>query len=366
MHLHDFIEPLLLSMLFSAGVFLPVSCMVSPASPLSITAAEAAPAATDMTKNAVDIVLQKIQDGKAAEGLDLATKALASDPKNATLIALRGACYIEVKQPQKALEDLNRALQLDSNLAFAYALRGQAYYDLDQYDKAIPDLDIGIQSNITSCYSTRGKAHYFLKHYDQSIKDLTKAIELHPTASDYGFRAESYGSLQEYDKALPDFNKSLSLYPNNPYFLVDRALAEIMLEQNEAAKADLDKVLELTPDAWTKAKVFYGRSTIASLEGRYDEALADINQAIQIFPSSYLLYNERGHLYLTMVDTDAAIRDFQKAIELSPGYATAYYNLALALSSEQSYQQAYQYAKKADELQPGIADDILGELRTKL
>lgn len=84
-------------------------------------------------------------------------------------------------------------------------------------------------------------------------------------------------------------------------------------EQNlAAARADL----EATPDD-ADALIWYGRR-LAYL-GRYGEAIAVYTRGLELHPDDARFRRHRGHRYLTVRDLDAAIADFQAALELVEG-----------------------------------------------
>ena len=60
--------------------------------------------------------------GNREDAIELATRAIAAEPKNAKAYYVRGRFYAEVRQPQKAVKDLNQALALDPALAEAKEL----------------------------------------------------------------------------------------------------------------------------------------------------------------------------------------------------------------------------------------------------
>ena len=59
------------------------------------------------------------------------------------------------------------------------------------------------------------------------------------------------------------------------------------------------------------------------------EALAELNQAIQLDPKATRAYNARGYAYLRQRDYQHALADFDAAIRLQPDYANAYKNRAV-------------------------------------
>jgi Flp pilus assembly protein TadD len=70
-----------------------------------------------------------------------------------------------------------------------------------------------------------------------------------------------------------------------------------------------------------------GRAFIQS--EKFPEALAELNQAIQLAPKASRAYNARGFVYLRQRDYQHALADFNDAIRLDPNYANAYKNRAV-------------------------------------
>ena len=57
---------------------------------------------------------------------------------------------------------------------------------------------------------------------------------------------------------------------------------------------------------------------------RYEDALTNYNQAVDLAPRFTHTYNNRGDTYRNMQRYEDALVDFDRAIELDPGYAQAY------------------------------------------
>jgi tetratricopeptide (TPR) repeat protein len=53
---------------------------------------------------------------------------------------------------------------------------------------------------------------------------------------------------------------------------------------------------------------------------RYDEALTDLNRAIELDPGDAGYYAARGQAYQATGRNDEALADFDRATELDPGY----------------------------------------------
>lgn len=101
----------------------------------------------------------------------------------------------------------------------------------------------------------------------------------------------------------------------------------------DKAAADFSNALDsggLTPEG--RALAWHHRGVAFQKTGQQDAAIADYSRAIASggLPAQVLArahYN-RGIAYGQVGESDAAERDYRTAIELSPGYAAAYHNLA--------------------------------------
>jgi tetratricopeptide (TPR) repeat protein len=107
----------------------------------------------------------------------------------------------------------------------------------------------------------------------------------------------------------------------------------------------------LTADDYIEAaKQKYGK-------GDYAGSLADYDRAIQISPKHATAYYNRGALkHIDFHDTQGALDDYNRAIKLAPKFASVYYNRA-SLKSEylQDMQGALADYDRAIKLAPNLA-----------
>ena len=65
--------------------------------------------------------------------------------------------------------------------------------------------------------------------------------------------------------------------------------------------------------------------------GEYEAALLEFDCAIDLDPRAFYAYHDRGLVWSAKRDYRAAIREYSLAISIDPGHAFPYMNLALAL-----------------------------------
>ena len=86
----------------------------------------------------------------------------------------------------------------------------------------------------------------------------------------------------------------------------------------------------------------------------FEEAIAKLNEAIQIdskYPSAYL---NLGLLYILLGDNENAIANYKKAVEVRPS-AKAYHGLASAYGYAKQHQKAIETSLKSLEINPNYA-----------
>src|SRR5437870_5784554 len=117
--------------------------------------------------------------GNRDEAIELATKAIEAEPKNAKAYYVRGRFYAEVRQPQKAVRDLDQALGLDPALTPAYYHRGAENFKLGRIKESAADFDKYADRSPDQAPKLwqRGISLYYAGRYE----DGQRQFELHQT-----------------------------------------------------------------------------------------------------------------------------------------------------------------------------------------
>jgi tetratricopeptide (TPR) repeat protein len=151
----------------------------------------------------------------------------------------------------------------------------------------------------------------------------------------------------------------------------DRSLAFLQrgsmyrrLEKYDQALADFDQALRYDPNS---ASAHTGRGNALCHLGRFDESIAAHGEAIRLEPNNAMAYSNRGNAFDDKKDYQHAIADFDAAIKLDPRYATAFYNRANAKLNAGDKPGAIADYREAVALRPGFkeAADMLKELGAK-
>lgn len=144
--------------------------------------------------------------------------------------------------------------------------------------------------------------------------------------------------------------------PETSALRAQEGAAALLRGKFEQAIALYDEAMQGKDLAPTRLASMYNDRGVAKwrLE-RFEEALADFNKAIEIYPQYASIYNNRGNVYLDLDKPEDALKDFNKAIELSPGYGVAYNNRGNTQHELGRHLAAVDDYRKAIEIMPGNA-----------
>ena len=119
--------------------------------------------------------------------------------------------------------------------------------------------------------------------------------------------------------------------------------------QIDEAISDLNRAVELNPK---DAGAYFYRGNAYYKKVQIDEALSDYSKAIKINSRYTNAYFSRGLHYVGVEGYSKAISDFSKAINITPDNAPAYYYRGTAYFGKKKYNKALSDYDKAIELDP--------------
>ena len=253
----------------------------------------------------------RIHDGRREGWVDKADFVLAresfayfdgrvrANANDGFALAMRGAFWLDKKEPDRAIEDFDACIRLNAKDASAYNNRGLAWAAKKDFDKAIADysqaLDVNPKNTVT--FNNRGFAWRNKKEFDKAIADYDQAIRLEPKYANawYG-RGASWYAKKDYDQAIHDFGEAINADAKHVAAFNDRGLA------------------------WVAKKV-------------YDKGLKDYDEAIRLSPKNTITYVNRAVALKATKQYSKATNDYQQSIRLDPKYARAMSNLSWILAT---------------------------------
>jgi tetratricopeptide (TPR) repeat protein len=239
----------------------------------------------------------------------------------------------------------------------------------------------------------RGAVYDLQREPDMALADYSAAIALdRGLVEAYFRRAEIYRSKRDLGAALADFDRILKIRPDNFHALYRRGYLSAAQGKTEAAVADFERASVVAPDAdlgraaLAAAKRVRGQLTpddvLADLEafasgrgnlspeffvhrgnlhhraGRYVEALADFDRALELDPRNPFAFLLRGGTRRAKGNTAGAVSDFSRAIELNPRVADAFLGRGLARLSLGQADEARQDFARAVAVDPDLGPTL--------
>uniref|UniRef100_A0A8C0GHW0 Tetratricopeptide repeat domain 6 n=1 Tax=Chelonoidis abingdonii TaxID=106734 RepID=A0A8C0GHW0_CHEAB len=281
----------------------------------------------------------------------------------------RAICYHQIKDFRKALKDYGILLLLESSKEIVLTVlinRALLYVELEDYCNALEDFQEASLCNPrnSKIYQAIGICYHRLEQYEEAVNSFTQVLKLDPFSLDaYVARGNSYmeyGHEVGNTQAQKDFLKALHLNPKC-------VKARICLGYNLQAFGKFQKAwnqFTVAIDIDPKCHIAYdGRAVISLQMGDTFAAFQDTNAALKFTTTAQLLTN-RGVINQFMGYLNCAMKDYQQAISINPGYALAYFNAANIYFHHRQFSQANSYYSKALQLDPRNESAVLNRAIT--
>ena len=170
------------------------------------------------------------------------------------------------------------------------------------------------------------------QRWRDSLTVLNRQIAESQWSTDLHLRkATANLELKQWEYAIDEYALVLQHEPRNPAALFYRAYANTHLRRFDLARNDLNDLLIMFPSH------FEGRLSLAVVlqqQGHHQDALDQLNQAIEQHADSAVAYAARANLERVMKQDESALYDWQRAEELSPRdpiYVVSHVDLLLVL-----------------------------------
>ena len=168
------------------------------------------------------------------------------------------------------------------------------------------------------------------------------------------------------DEAVPELDKAIALKPVPGQTRLDlaarvnRGRALLQLGRYEDAIKDFDEAVEIesaVPLAYRCRGICYQQLK------QYELAILDYSRAIELAPGDAETFYDRGRAYQLKGDRQWALEDYTRAIELQPDYVQAYASRGAVYLELERYAEALADEEKAIELNPVFAEAYVNRAR---
>ena len=274
-----------------------------------------------------------------------------TDQKNFDILKYDGIRAQRMGKTEYAVRCFTEALKIQKDLETMKYLMS-ACYTLNRHDQALETLHEMVETGEEPAVTLLLRANHFftMEKYAEAASDCVQAIELEPDNYFAYFQlAKSECALGEPTRAIDHLDKATGIKDDFAEGYALRANIYLAMKRENDALADVEKLMELTPEDET---AYLLRGRIYELLDDTDAAFADYQQAIELNPFNEEAWLMAGHLMLTREKYDEATVLFDEAIEHNEKFARAYAARALAKHQTGDHEGASADAKIAGELNP--------------
>jgi len=250
---------------------------------------------------------------KSDEWIAKWSNKLKTDSSDAMAQTCRGNRLNEIGQFDLAMYDHLEAVRKQPRLAIAWSNLAQSYVNLKQPEKALEAWSTAIQLESDNCTYRLNRADLLRKQdrLEEALSDLNAASKL-PSRDIWVLanRADLLVVLNRRDEALKDLTEGTALNQSDPVGWVLRAQYYVGQDLPEEAIRDYSTALQLAPENQTWR---VDRARCNMKLNRYSEAISDLNEAIRLQPGQSEWLQQRGMAFLKCGMYDKAVHDFSAA-----------------------------------------------------
>jgi len=205
--------------------------------------------------------------------------------------------------------------------AFKYYSEGRHAHDMGEYRKSIALMEraVSVDPEFAMAYRSMAMAYANIRLYGKRDELIKKAYELSdrlPDRERYTIEADFYRQSEEtYGKAIETYNKLLELYPDDGIANNNSAILYSSLEQFDKA-AERYKAAIRGKDP--SIQPYGGLATVYNNMGRHEEAKQVLLDYIENFQDSSDAHQGLSDTYLLQRKFDQALAEIDNAFSLNP------------------------------------------------
>jgi tetratricopeptide (TPR) repeat protein len=280
-------------------------------------------------------------------------------------LIFRAKAYIQGGKVSPALNDLGEVIKQRPKYAKAYVVRAKLYRSQGDYQKSIDDLSraISLLPGRQDLYLNRSRSHQLAGDLNAALEDIETAVNIAPDdANVYFARGKIRDNMKQTRQAFKDLTRAIELSPRMDKAYARRAQIRLKRKDVEGALTDIETALRLNP---YRSDYHAKQGWIHAEAGRTEMAEADHLRALAIDPRDPVVYFYRGLALKALGDAKASIEQFNKALDLAPGYANAYCMRADLYLNSGHPEEALKDATRGwrEGATTGVCSEVLGKIK---
>ena len=205
--------------------------------------------------------------------------------------------YVKNKEPQKAVDTVEKAFEYVKDDYTLYYIAGTAYMALKKFEDALVYLEKALELNPehSQLYNNLGTCYVTIGNLDKAYESFLKASEFDPENSITYFNIASILQLQgKHKEACTFFIKAYSIEPEDNY-LIALALSEVKSGQFDEAIKHYKTLVMHNPE---KPNFRYNLACCYDAAGDYESAIAILAHLVLLNPKSVSMARRLANIYM--------------------------------------------------------------------
>jgi len=226
-------------------------------------------------------------------------------------------------------------------------------YSAHCYSETLPFTPLDIYSSFENLFK-EGNRLFSEEKYEEAAFFYIKALELNPECAHTHFNlGQAYFWSKNYQKALTAYKQTIRLQPEHAlaYAQIGKLLYDV--RQYEDAIAPLKRTLSLNPNN-VDARLTLARSY--NNMHSYSESLACLLAGLALDPANLNLNFELANVYNTVNRLEEALALYRHLNARAPNNPSIIYNIAFTLKKLERTEESIPFYNRAIELNPHHAD----------
>jgi tetratricopeptide (TPR) repeat protein len=302
-----------------------------------------------------------VQTARPRDAAPLLDRALALDPRNATVRLERAAEALGSGQEEAAASDLEEARRIDDRLPYLHVLEARLLTRRGRLDPALEELRraealTDSEAQLGEILALEARVALDLGKTDDARRVLAQARGIAP---------ERLLRVAEGDlaKAQGDFARAVGFYKDavaegRPDAVLERKLGESLaaLGSKTEAEAAFRRALAGTEAPSDLEGVYGDLSLLLQSEGREGEVRHTLEAGVKVLPRSAALWGMEGAALGRAADYRGAIAAFERSVAIQPTPLACKSLAALVFEEQKDRPRAVALWKQSLALDPGQRD----------
>ena len=301
------------------------------------------------------LALALLEEGKASDALEYATRAVAIAPEQSYAHTTLASVLGRLGRPQEAMAQLEQAFRTNTDSALAHYNFGVALMDLGKVPEAAEHFEQALRIkpkyaaahlNLAAALENLGRHTDAIRHYEETLRIDPDFAEAHYNMGTVFWRE---GKLSD---AIGHYEQALRIKPDYAEAHYNLGVALEQVGRVRDAIVHYEQALRIKPDY---AEAHNNLGIDLAQAGKIEQAIAHFEQALRIKPDYAEVHCNLGNIFLQEGKVSDAISHYEQALRAKPDNAEAHDSYGVALQELGRVPEAIGHYEQALRINPDDA-----------